>query len=200
MSLVSLQSSSCVCFIAYGQTVTYFSSCFSRPDRNGVSRFLAHTARVNLRVAMMTRRRVANGGRLRKRVECKSRRTLASNPRSYRHVVFGGRRDGDGNDVPRRVRVHRRLVHLANRSRGRGRGVVRSRITHVRSRAQRRQVRLETHSAGRSRPVVQDTRRVSRRARVCFHAARTRRRGTRPSRRSRSGARPEPGFRSFRVC
>ena len=73
---------------------------------------------------------------------------LGPNPCSYRHVVSGGRRDGDGHDVPRGVRVHRRLVDLANRSRGLGRGVVRSRITHVRSRTQRRQVRLETRERG----------------------------------------------------
>ena len=73
---------------------------------------------------------------------------LGPNPCSYRHVVSGGRRDGDGHDVPRGVRVHLRLVDLANRSRGLGRGVVRSRITHVRSRTQRRQVRLETRERG----------------------------------------------------
>ena len=54
--------------------------------------------------------------------------------------------------------------------------------------------------AGRSRLVVQDTRRVSRRPRVFFDAARTRRRGTLPFARSRARARPEPGSRSFRVC
>ena len=104
---------------------------------------------------------------------------LGPNPCSYRHVVSGGRRDGDGHDVPRGVRVHRRLVDLANRSRGLGRGVVRSRITHVRSRTQRRQVRLETASrvvpAGRPGHSPRFPR-----ARVCFRVARTRGRGTRP--------------------
>ena len=104
---------------------------------------------------------------------------VASNPRSYRHVVSGGRRDGDGDDVSRGVRVHRRLVHLANRSRGLGRGVVRSRITHVRPRTQRRKVRLETASravpAGRPGHSPRFPR-----ARVCFRVARTRGRGTRP--------------------
>lgn len=104
---------------------------------------------------------------------------VASNPRSYRHVVSGGRRDGDGDDVPRGVRVHRRLVHLANRSRGLGRGVVRSRITHVRSRTQRRKVRLETASRAVPAGLPGHSPRFPR-ARVCFRVARTRGRGTRP--------------------